>query len=224
MLLLTWCRAVTSLLFALTTFGLYVAMGKQLTPEIVFTSVRVCMHTHRPLHHGVNTNGVSPMNKCVVWCSWRSLMCSLRHLTGIILLCLRRLPLLSLHVPVRMQLVSAFISLLSYLQGYITACWLLFCSFPMVLNGCVEAIVSVRRLQRFFLAPEVRMPVYRHNMLVRHCCLLNRERSSLLPDCKRDHTCHPTTTCRADQGVMGICPACTDECAVRRRCWQEHLH
>ena len=35
-----WRRAVTSLLFALSTFGLFVALGHKLTPETIFTSVR----------------------------------------------------------------------------------------------------------------------------------------------------------------------------------------
>jgi ATP-binding cassette subfamily C (CFTR/MRP) protein 10 len=33
------CRAATSLLFSLTTFGLFALLGQQLTPAIVFTSL-----------------------------------------------------------------------------------------------------------------------------------------------------------------------------------------
>ena len=33
------CRAATSLLFSLVTFGLYALMGRQLTPQVVFTSL-----------------------------------------------------------------------------------------------------------------------------------------------------------------------------------------
>lgn len=33
------CRAATSLLFSLATFGLYALMGRQLTPPVVFTSL-----------------------------------------------------------------------------------------------------------------------------------------------------------------------------------------